>query len=107
MVSGWNEREVRARLVTRASVLENRLRGVKAHASAGVTFEALHDESLAKLVVYNFLLANAPLQTREGLLATLEQLRTHAQIHDQAFSKATFEAQRQLFITALIGQFTG
>lgn len=102
---GWNEADIRGRFKKRAREIDARLGAVRARAAEGATFRALHDEMLAKLVIYDHLLDGTSLGSRERLLAALEALRAEPLGSSEALSVAVFDTHYFNFIAALIGQF--
>ena len=66
---------------------------------------ALHDESLAKLLVYRVVLDGTVLHTREELLGTLAALRRDPPASPEAMEPAAFAEVVRHFVDALIGQY--
>lgn len=66
---------------------------------------ALHDESLAKLVVYRSVLDGTALQSREGMLDTLGALHRAPPASPEAMEPAAFAAVVRHFVEALVGQY--
>jgi hypothetical protein len=103
----WNEAEVRARFRKRAAELEARLPSLKGRGTEGASMRALHDESLAKLVVYRAALNGTALRTREETLGILAVLRRDPPIPPEAMEAAAFPERIRHFIDALVGQYRG
>jgi hypothetical protein len=66
---------------------------------------ALHDESLAKLLVYRALQDGTVLQTREDMLDTLAALHRSPPASPDAMEPAAFAAVVRHFVEALVGQY--
>ena len=68
---------------------------------------ALHDESLAKLVVYRGVLDGTALRTRDETLGTLTALRRDPPVPPEAMEPASFPELIRHFVDALVGQYRG
>ena len=105
MTGVWNEGEVRVRFKKRAAELEARLPALKGRGGDGAAMRALHDESLAKLVVYRAVLDGTVLRTREEMLGTLAVLRRNPPSSAEALEPAAFADVVRQFVDALVGQY--
>jgi hypothetical protein len=101
----WSENETRRRFTKRAAELEARLPSLKRRSSEGPSMRTLHDEALAKLLIYRSLLDGAVLQTREAMLGALAALRRDPPLSPDAIEPESFTDRAQRFIDALIGQY--
>jgi len=67
----------------------------------------LHDESLAKLLVYRAVLDGTTLRTREEMLGALVVLRGDPHVPPEAMAPAAFPDLIRKFVDALVGQYRG
>ena len=65
----------------------------------------LHDESLAKLLVYRALLDGTVLRAREETLGALAALRRDPPASPEAMEPAAFTEVVRHFVDALLGQY--
>lgn len=107
MAGVWNDAEVRARFRKRAAELEARLPSLKGRGAEGAALRALHDEALAKLVVYRVVLDGSVLRTREEMLDVLQALHRAPPVPPEAMAPADFPVIVRRFIEALVGQYRG
>lgn len=105
MTGVWSEVEVRGRFSKRSVELETRLPSLKARSGESVSVRALHDASLAKLMVYRALLDGTTLGTLEEMLDTLAALRRDPPLSPEAMEPATFADLVRQFVDALAGQY--
>jgi hypothetical protein len=101
----WNEDQIRVRFRKRAAELEARLPSLKGRSTEGAAMRTLHDESLAKLLVYRALLDGTVLRTLEDMLDTLAALHRTPPASPEAMEPAAFAAVVRHFIEALVGQY--
>ncbi len=72
-----------------------------------MAMRVLHDESLAKLLVYRAVLDGTVLRTREEMLGALAVLRRDPRIPPEAMETAAFPDLIRKFVDALVGQYRG
>ena len=103
----WNDSEIRVRFGKRAAELDARLPSLRRRAVEGAAVRALHDESLAKLLVYRTLVERTVLSSREEMLNTLAALRRDPPPAVEAMEPANFSELLRQFVDALVGQYRG
>lgn len=91
----------------RATELVVRLPSLKGRGAEGAAMRPLHDESLAKLVVYRAILDGTALRTREEMLGTLAALRRDPPVPPESMEAAAFPERIRNFVDALVGQYRG